>query len=144
MKIHRNDVLLGRGKGYFTHVGNVRYRAMIEELKGRYDVASKEMKHQITKEVVDVVQRAGGRFLKDDGAGWIVVETETARLKVSHSFRSARKAAATEKAKNNATAATKSNMNQSRSANVDFTTMPTPESQHHYHHHPPGKRMRSG
>jgi hypothetical protein len=88
----RSDVLLGRGKGYFSHVGNVRYRSLIEDLKGKYDKASKEDKHQITQEVVEIVHQSGGRFLKDDGAGWVLVEEEVARLKVSHSFRAARKA----------------------------------------------------
>jgi hypothetical protein len=104
----RSDVLSGRGKGYFSHVGNVRYRSLIEDLKSKYDKASKEDKHKITQEVVEIVHQSGGRFLKDDGAGWVLVEEEVARLKVSHSFRAARKASiASSSSSSSSTAAVK-------------------------------------
>ena len=142
----RNDVLLGRGKGYFSHVGNVRYRSLIEDLADKYNAASKDIKHQITKEVMEIIcHKAGGRFLKDDGAGWVVVDHETARLKVSHSFRSARKAALQQAAnptnnnKNNrmVAASTTSSSSKTKNAATSSTTLQNPGGS------TSGKRMRA-
>ena len=36
---------------------------------------------------MEIVKEAGGRFLKDSGNGWEVVEDSVARLKVSEKFR---------------------------------------------------------
>jgi hypothetical protein len=96
------DILLGRGKGYFNHVGNVRYRSIIEEHKERYDRATKEKRQGIAEGIVDMVYNDyGGRFLKDDGGVWIQIDDKTARHKVGHSFRALRSASK----KSNATAA---------------------------------------
>jgi hypothetical protein len=86
----RFDVLFGRGKAYQQHIGNVRYRSLIEECKAQYDRASREEKTQITEEIVQIVKQSTGRFLKDDGAGWEEVEDVVARLKASHTFRGMR------------------------------------------------------
>ena len=105
------DVLLGRGRLIQEHLGNLRYRQMIDEHKDQYDSASKLEKTNIAKKVVQLVQASQGRFLKrdegEDGGGfWIEVDDETAREKVSHSFRNRRQAEATLRRKGNATAAT--------------------------------------
>ena len=89
------DVLLGRGRLIQEHLGNLRYRQMIDEHKDQYDSASKLEKTNIAKKVVQLVQASQGRFLKrdegEDGGGfWIEVDDETAREKVSHSFRNRR------------------------------------------------------
>jgi hypothetical protein len=90
------DVLLGRGRGFFNHVGNIRYRGIIEDLKDKYDASKRATKLEITKDVAQMIHESGGRFLKDDGAGWGVVDGDVARLKVSHSFRAARSGGETE------------------------------------------------
>ena len=46
------DILLGRGKGFFQHVGNVRYRSVIEDRKLEYDQASKEGRQHIAEGVM--------------------------------------------------------------------------------------------
>jgi hypothetical protein len=102
----RFDVLLGRGKGFFNHVGNIRYRGMIEELQELYDQTSSNIgKKQITSQVVKKVHASGGTFLKGGGTNgggwWIHVDDETARLKVSHSFRALRKTTVNSKSNNN-------------------------------------------
>jgi hypothetical protein len=86
----RNDVLFGRGKANQNHIGNIKVRSLVEDCKEMYDKASRDEKTQITQEIVQVVQQATGRFLKDDGAGWVEVDDGIARLKVSHVFRGLR------------------------------------------------------
>jgi hypothetical protein len=90
----RNDVLLGRGKGFQQHIGNVRYRHLIEEHLTQYESVSKIGKKELTEEVVEIIKEASGRFLKEDSAGWAEVGDDVARFKVSHAFRSMRKTTA--------------------------------------------------
>ena len=88
----QHDVLLGRGKRYYEHLGNVRFRYWVASRAEQYNsTSSVAEKKQLTSEVVELVKQAGGRFLKDDNhAGWEQVDDETARLKVSHVFRNLR------------------------------------------------------
>ena len=44
----------------------------------------------LTSEIVQVVKGYGGRFLKQENGGWIEIDDEAARDKVSHSFRNLR------------------------------------------------------
>ena len=85
-----NDILFGRGKGCHQSAGNKKLRKLIIDCKDKYDSATAMEKFQITKEIVNIVEETSGRFLKDDGAGWVEVTPEDARRKVSHSFRSIR------------------------------------------------------
>ena len=86
----RNDVIFGRGKKYHQHLGNIRYRGLVEDCKEKYDNASRDEKKRITEEIVGIVKETTGRFLKDDGAGWVEVADDVARLKVSSAFRAMR------------------------------------------------------
>jgi hypothetical protein len=87
----RHDVLLGRGKARYQHTGNLRFRYWVESRAKQYDLAtSSSEKKQLTHEIVQLVKDSTGRFLKDDEAGWIEVEDDVARLKVSHAFRTLR------------------------------------------------------
>ena len=85
-----NDVLLGRGKGALFHPGNIQFRKMIDSYADAYDQADKKEKTRITNEIVYAVKKFG-RFLDADGAeGWKEANDKTARLKVSHAFRTRR------------------------------------------------------
>ena len=84
------DVLLGRGKCLQDTPGNVRYRFLIEENMAVYESASKLGKTALAQKIVELVKESKGRFMKDDGAGWVEVDDNLAREKVSHSFRSLR------------------------------------------------------
>ncbi|CAB9521386.1 Transfer protein [Seminavis robusta] len=103
----QNDVLLGRGKRFYEHSGNIRFRYMVEHQAADYNAtASASAKKRITSDIVAKIHQTGGRFLKDDrDAGWIEVDDETARLKVSHVFRNMRLS----KHNNNNTAACSNN-----------------------------------
>lgn len=90
------DVLVGRGRFIQEHVGNLRYRHIVESRMEKYEQATKRVeKTDLTAEVVKVVNEKGGRFLKQDGGGWIEIDVDSARDKVSHSFRNLRKAMVT-------------------------------------------------
>ena len=85
------DVLVGRGKFIQDHPGNFRYRHVIENHMLRYEQSSKRVeKTNLTSEIVQVVKGYGGRFLKQENGGWIEIDDESARDKVSHSFRNLR------------------------------------------------------
>jgi len=84
------DVLLGRGRLCQEHVGNVRYRQLVLKHKEQYDNASTVHKTSISLMIVNLVKDSSGRFLKDNGDGWVEVEDKRSRDKVSHSFRTLR------------------------------------------------------
>mmetsp|Transcript_10934 Transcript_10934/g.31344 ORF Transcript_10934/g.31344 Transcript_10934/m.31344 type:complete len:811 (+) Transcript_10934:50-2482(+) len=86
----RMDILFGRGRSFQEHPGNLRYSQLIETNREKYDSSKKLEKTALTKHIVQTVQASGGRFLKQDGASWVVVSNETARDKISHGFRNRR------------------------------------------------------
>lgn len=85
------DVLFGRGK-VKEHPGNIRLHQLIEKRRSRYEVAEKWEKTVIAEEIVAIIKECSGRFLRPtvDGEGWLEVDKEIAREKVSHTFRSLR------------------------------------------------------
>lgn len=84
------DILLGRGKLIQEHTGNIRFRHLIEKNRATYEKATKNEKTFLATRIVDIVNDGGGRFLKEDPSGWTEVTDDTARDKVSHSFRNKR------------------------------------------------------
>lgn len=91
-----NDVLLGRGRPFQLFPGNLALTNLINANKERYDVSRKMEKKKITEEIVNLIKNCNGRFLKRSNekassylmtTEWEEVKFETARLKVSHSFR---------------------------------------------------------
>jgi hypothetical protein len=96
------EVTCGTDKISHAHIGNKRFRDIIEMIRERYQTApSRDEKMRITCEIVSVVRshRPGGRFLKinTDTKKWNDVGDEYAREKVSHAlrYRKKRKAAPT-------------------------------------------------
>ena len=85
------DVLVGRRKLCRDHTGNVRYRNLVEKYKNKYEEATTKFdKTAFAMVVVKIIQESSGRFLKDDGDGWVEVDDNTARAKVAHCFRTIR------------------------------------------------------
>jgi len=87
-----HDVLFGRGK-VKEHPGNVLLHKLIAERRERYELSEKWEKTVIAEEIVAIIRERSGRFLKQDKGdktSWVAVDTETAREKVSHTFRSGR------------------------------------------------------
>jgi hypothetical protein len=87
------DILLGRGRSFQNHKGNLRYRQIVEFYRERYEsMATKREKTRLIKEVVQVIFDGGGRFVQQDSVGrWMPVDLEMSRDKVSHSFRNQRR-----------------------------------------------------
>ena len=86
------DILLGRGKTSFNHVGNRRFRVFINlNLRKYMDAGSRMEKTLVVNSVVEAIHEAGGRFLKQDPktGRWHQVNTKMAREKVGHALRDA-------------------------------------------------------
>ena len=86
------DVLLGRGKPYQIHPGNVYLNQAVLRLLSQYQKADKKEKKQISLDVIQEIQeKHGGRFLRRDTEinrdMWEEVSTALALEKVAHGFR---------------------------------------------------------
>jgi hypothetical protein len=86
-----SDILLGRSKASWNHVGNRKFRVFVGlHLKRYMEAATRLEKTMVVNAVVESVQQAGGRFLKLNKDGmWYVVSQKEAREKVGHALRDA-------------------------------------------------------
>jgi hypothetical protein len=112
----RFDILLGRGKPiqgktlsstvetrpnihsltYISleeHFGNIRYHSLLDHYQDAYDRSLKFQKMKISQKILDTVAEYEGRFLKEEGAGWVEVDSVATREKVGHAFRTRRASA---------------------------------------------------
>lgn len=86
----KHDVLCGRGGKINEHPGNVRFRAIVEEYKEQYNLASnKNNKANISRDVVGQIFDCGGRFLKKDAmtGRWFEEDLDHALKKTSQALR---------------------------------------------------------
>ena len=83
------DVCCGRGKRHWNHIGNVRFRKIIQSSVERYmDAPTKNDKTAVVVSIVDDIRNFGGNFLKEDLHGtWYDIGDQQARDKVGHSLR---------------------------------------------------------
>jgi hypothetical protein len=91
-----DDILLGSGFAYQNFPGNKYFISLVELQEGTYNDASngRVEKTAISKQLVKSLQESGSRFLQRAGKeedGWVHVDDETARKKVSHAFRNLRR-----------------------------------------------------
>ena len=84
------DVMLGRGKIAQFHIGNVRFRKVVEKHKDQYEKLSTFDKTIMAMMIVNSVKESTGRFLKDIGDGWVEADDTEARKKVARLFRTFR------------------------------------------------------
>ncbi|KAL7484469.1 hypothetical protein ACHAW6_010109 [Cyclotella cf. meneghiniana] len=86
-----NDCLVGRGGGTNHHMGNKKYRALVNRYKPEYHAANRSVKPMIAMRIVREwrEQDPPGRFLKqdEDTKLWYEVGDEKARGKTSQSLR---------------------------------------------------------
>jgi len=83
------DVLSGRNKLSFNHIGNWRFREVVAQSIDDYNSAqSRAEKYGIVETIMSHIAKSGGRFLKqaDDGS-WEEIEPETIRQKIAHAIR---------------------------------------------------------
>lgn len=87
------DVLCSKDKSVAKNPGNVIFRERIESGTTLYHGAtSKQDKMKITRDIVTLMHaNYGSRFLKQHGKGWVEINNQMARDKVSHALRFAAK-----------------------------------------------------
>ena len=101
-EITDNDVLCGRGRALQSHTGNMRFRDLVVERSAAYgdNPDNKLLRRNVALEIMSIVQRKGGRFLKRIPAGgtgathsagvseeWKVAEPVAALTKVKQALR---------------------------------------------------------
>jgi hypothetical protein len=84
-----HDVLLGRGRPYQDHPGNIRMASRIDGLRGEYHFAPRMKKKEMSELVVKRIKESSGRFLKRSPSlnAWEEVNDSVARGKASQGFR---------------------------------------------------------
>mmetsp|Transcript_13562 Transcript_13562/g.37367 ORF Transcript_13562/g.37367 Transcript_13562/m.37367 type:complete len:233 (-) Transcript_13562:406-1104(-) len=86
-----NDVLLGRGKPYQSHSGNVQFGNLIDRYRQEYmATVDKDARLSLVLNILRIVREdMGGRFLKLNASGkfWQVATEEEARRKARHVLR---------------------------------------------------------
>lgn len=86
-----NDVICARGKTVWNHVGNKRFRAIVDKYCDQYkNVSSKYERSIIVTEIVNAVRAQGNGFVRFDEANgeWVEAGNMAAREKVGQYFRS--------------------------------------------------------
>lgn len=85
------DVLCGRGGESNNHVGNKRYRKVVDERKAEYrkiNSKQRKLKTVFVRDIVSHINKCGGRFIDVDSKGkYYVVTMEKARKKTSQALR---------------------------------------------------------
>ena len=87
------DILCGRDKVSYGHVGNRRFRVIVAMNRERYQsCSSRDAKTRITEEIIKNIRECGGKFLKlnETTNTYEDVGDEYAHEKVSHALRSAK------------------------------------------------------
>ena len=90
--INDSDVLLGRGAGVNVHIGNRRFRQLVNHYRSAYQNAAKLEKASIARTIVDIIRTSTpqGRFLSKDPerpGAWVEVSDDRAREKASQALR---------------------------------------------------------
>lgn len=94
--VNENDVLCGRGRGPAGHTGNVRFHELVAEKRMAYlTCTDRKEKANICEEIIDVVKRSGGRFLKKILGSrskaspklWKIVDDAKAKAKTGQALR---------------------------------------------------------
>lgn len=89
----KHDILCGREKTSYGHIGNKRFRAIIADNFERYQSCrTRSGKSIITDEIIKIIRNHGGRFLRKDTSSDLYVDVghDYAHEKVSHALRSAK------------------------------------------------------
>ena len=91
--VQENDILCGRDKISFQHPGNKWFRSLVQSYRERYQTARmRDQKTRISNEIVAIIEKRGGRFLKFDTelGMYQALDSAGAHDKVSHALRSAK------------------------------------------------------
>jgi hypothetical protein len=85
----KTDVLLGRGRPFNFHPGNRLLHEIVENYYEQYNNVPRDGKTRLAQEIVSMVHKYSGHFLKQDveSGMWVELSNIEARNKVNHSFR---------------------------------------------------------
>ena len=88
------DVVYGRGTGFHNSPGNVLYRREVMRRLDDHTSLTKSEKSQLVRDLIETLWSRGVRFLKkDDDGNWQEVnQQKELHRKVSHCFRTLKKA----------------------------------------------------
>ena len=88
-KLHKKDIILGRGFGIQNHPGNERMRDIIAKYKPKYHSLNREGKRILIEAVHAEVIEGGAKFLKklDGEKVWVVVALPIALNKIRQSVK---------------------------------------------------------
>ncbi|KAG7362021.1 hypothetical protein IV203_025687 [Nitzschia inconspicua] len=84
------DVVCARGRQFFNHPGNKRYRVLINSAIKRYASACNKMeKTLVVLDIIEKVHKSNGRFIKREkkGGPWVEADEIFAREKCTQSLR---------------------------------------------------------
>lgn len=86
-----NDILAGRSREVRCHIGNVKFRELIDEYQPAYKKAGRKLeKSRIAVQVYKIIESRGGRFLDcrpEDPDSWFEISYDKAVAKVSQTLR---------------------------------------------------------
>lgn len=89
-QVSDNDVVCGRGKGFYNKPGNCRFRQLVQEFVGQYEQArSKLDKTMVLSAIVDRVLEQGRFVKRKTGGVWVEIGEDQAREKAGHAIREA-------------------------------------------------------
>lgn len=82
------DIICGRGRGVWTHPGNLKFKLLIEHNLQAYAQAERRKeKSLIINHVLDTMMLSGARFVKKERSVWYVIDEKEAREKTAHAMR---------------------------------------------------------
>ena len=86
---HANDILLGKGRSYQEHSGNVRLsKDVLPKITARYQLSDNFLdKSLVTMQVLADLKAEGCRFLRKTEMGWQIEEGQVPHIKVSQLVR---------------------------------------------------------
>lgn len=88
---HPHDVICGRGKGSYLHIGNSRFHKLVDKSKQKYLCSSKAEKTKLSRSIVAEIQSLDppGRFIEYDvsSATWVEVDDKRAWEKSCQALR---------------------------------------------------------
>jgi len=87
--VNIHDVLLGRGGGTNTQIGNRRFRQLVQEFQPVYLLCRRKEKPRMARTIVLIIRNRGGRFLKKCETTGMLFEVgdEKAEAKTSQALR---------------------------------------------------------
>jgi hypothetical protein len=88
VQLSEYSIVCGRGRDFFNHVGNQRFRALASLFMERYSRAvTKATKSAIVSEIIKMIRQANGNFCKLEKGVWVEVGDRYARAKVGSLLR---------------------------------------------------------